>query len=120
MKRHALALWLAAALCAASGPASAAGSVKVSLLPAADKAMVGVPTTIVLAITGAKVSAVNLPSVSGLTLNGSGNNPARHEYNFFVTPTRAGDITIPAFDIKTGDAQVLHVDAIALHALPMK
>jgi hypothetical protein len=118
--RRVLSLGGAAMLVAASSVAFAAGSVKVQLLPAADKAMVGVPTTIVLAITGAKVSAVNLPSVSGLTLNGSGTNPARHEYNFFVTPTRAGDITISAFDIKSDDGQTLHVEAITLHATPMR
>ena len=80
---------------------------------------IDMPTTIVLAITGAKVSTVSLPSVSGLTLNGTGNNPARHEYNFFVTPTKPGDVTIPAFDIKTDDGQALHVDAITLHASSM-
>jgi uncharacterized protein (DUF58 family) len=114
-----LALAVTAALFAASGPAFAAGAVKVSVLPDAAKAVVGTPTTIIIAITGAKVSAVSLPSVNGLTLNGSGNNPQRHEYNFFLTPTRAGDITIPAFDIKTDDDQTLHVDAITLHASPM-
>jgi hypothetical protein len=113
-------LALAALLLAPAGAALAAGAVSVHLIPDADKAVVGVPTTITFAITGAKMSAMSLPSVGGLTLNGSGSNPMRHEFNFFVTPTRAGDIAIPAFDIKTDDGQTLHVAAIALHAAPLQ
>jgi len=119
MTTRVLALALIAAL-AVPGAAFAAGTVKVRLLPDASQAMVGSPTTISIIITGVAVTTVNLPSVSGLTLNGTGTNPNAHEYNFFVSPDRAGDYVIPAFDVKADDGEVLHVPAIALHASPPK
>ena len=103
MKRFALSSLVLVALIAFSGAVFAAGTVKVRLLPDGDKATVGSPTTISIIITGVKVTTVNLPSVSGLTLNGTGTNPNAHEYNFFVSPTHAGDFTIPAFDVKADD-----------------
>jgi hypothetical protein len=121
MRKQPVTLALAvAALLATTQLALAAGTVKVRLLPDGDKATVGSPTTISIIITGAKVTSVNLPSVNGLTLNGTGTNPNAHEYNFFVSPTRAGDFTIPAFDVKADDGEILHVPAIALHASAMQ
>lgn len=102
-----------------ASPAFAAASLTEQFIPDAAHAVVGQPTTITLTVKGAKVSgAVKLPQVAGLTLNGSGTNPSANseDFNFFVTPTRAGDLTIPAFDIRTDDGQTLHVNAIKLHA----
>ena len=81
-------------------------------------ATVGVPVTVVITIKGAKVDKVDLPTVDGLTLNGSGENPygGKLDFTFFLTPSHAGDYTIPAFDVKTVDGQTLHVDAIKFHA----
>lgn len=108
-----------AALAASASLAFAAGSVKVALIPAANAAVVGQPTTITVTVAHAQVSApVALPAVSGLTLNGSGTNPGANseDFNFFVTPMRSGDFTIPAFDIRADDGETLHVEAITLHA----
>ena len=78
----------------------------------------GSPVTIVLHGPVGKPGEFNLPSVSGLTVNGSGANPntSPPEYNFFVTPGHAGDFTIPAFYIHADDGQTFHVAALTLHA----
>jgi hypothetical protein len=57
----------------------------------------------------------SLPKTPGLPVTGSGSDPRHGEYTFFVTPARAGDFTIPAFDIRTDSGQVLHVNALKLH-----
>jgi uncharacterized protein (DUF58 family) len=85
------------------------------------KVSVGETVTIGLMVKNGKVTEqVKLPPVDGLTLNGSGTNPGANSANFyfFVTPTRAGDFIVPAFDIHTADGQTLHVNAITLHAVP--
>ena len=82
------------------------------------KASVGDVLTIVLTVTNGKISqAIRLPDVDGLAVNGSGTNPLAdsEDFTFFVTPTRAGDITIPAFDIRTDDGETLEVNPIILH-----
>jgi hypothetical protein len=82
---------------------------------------VGVPATIELTVTGGKVSGpVALPTVAGLTLNGSGTNPQPRleSFTFFVTSTHAGDFTIPAFDLHTDTGETLHVAPITLYAVP--
>jgi hypothetical protein len=57
----------------------------------------------------------SLPRTPGLVVNGSGSDPHSGNYYFFVTPSRAGDYVIPAFDIHTDSGQVLHVNALRLH-----
>ena len=58
----------------------------------------------------------------GLVLSGSGWQPGLSknviEYNFILTPSRTGDFTVPAFDIRTDDGQTLHVGPIKFHAQP--
>ncbi|MGA3172448.1 MAG: BatD family protein [Chthoniobacteraceae bacterium] len=94
--------------------------VTVTTIPARGNVNVGEVLTLTLTITvkGVNVANINLPNVDGLTLNGTGTNPqADHEdFNFFLTPSRAGDFVIPAFDIKTVDGQTLHVNQIKIHA----
>ena len=86
--------------------------------PDGVKASVGDVLTIVLTVTNGKISQpIQLPSVDGLAVNGSGTNPGTNseELTFFVTPTRGGDITIPAFTIQTDDGETLEVNPIILH-----
>ena len=82
---------------------------------------VEVATTVGLVVTNAKVSQpISWPKVNGLTLSGTGWQPVPGgtSYNFFLTPARVGDFTVPAFDIRTDDGQTLHVGPIKFHAVP--
>ena len=78
---------------------------------------VGVPVTLELHGPTPGPGGITLPSVSGLTVNGSGNNPYQSPpvCTFFVTPAHAGDFTIPAFNIKSADGKDYHVLAFTLH-----
>ena len=75
------------------------------------------PTTIAIAIGGAIVTGqVFLPSVSGLIQHGASGTPGKiATYAFYVTPARAGEITIPGFDIDAS-GQTIHVPRIRLVA----
>jgi hypothetical protein len=77
-----------------------------------------VPVTIVLSGPVGKPGEFNLPSVDGLTVNGSGADPNTNppSLTFFVTPGHAGDFTIPAFSIHSDDGKLYHVQAVTLHA----
>jgi hypothetical protein len=132
-KRGRRELWqgalLALALVFMATPVLAAASVTLSvdegdMRMSSGKAVytmrVDVQTTIKLTVTNGKVSQpIPWPKVDGLVLNGTGQQPGLRggitEYNFFVTPTRAGDFTVPAFDIRTDDGQTLHIDPIKFH-----
>ena len=75
------------------------------------------PTTIAIAIGGAIVAGqVFLPSVPGLIQHGSSGTPGKiATYAFYVTPVRAGDITIPGFDIDAS-GRTIHIRPIRLVA----
>jgi hypothetical protein len=123
---------IALALVFAAAPAFAAASLTVSvdeggMSLSSGKAVyamqVEVQTTVKLTVTNGRVSQpISWPKVDGLVLNGSGQQPGLSknvtEYNFFLTPSRAGDFTVPAFDIRTDDGQTLHVGPIKFHAAP--
>lgn len=76
------------------------------------------PTTIAIAVGGAVITGqVFLPSVPGLVRHGSSGTPGKiSTYAFYVTPTHAGDITIPAFDIVTAGGPPIHIRPIRLRA----
>jgi len=70
---------------------------------------------------------IHLPPVSGLQMVGSSSS-TRISFNngsmsssfseiFSVVPQQAGDFTIPAFDIQTGDGQALHTQPMKLHVV---
>jgi hypothetical protein len=99
--------------CGASGPA-------VDIVPQiVGDVVAGQPVTITLSGPVGKPGEFSLPHVDGLTVNGSGADPNTKppSYNFFVTPARAGDFTIPAFDIHSDDGQTFHVQALKLHVV---
>ena len=77
--------------------------------------------TLQLIVQSGKVSrGIALPHVDGLTLSGTGTQPwsgNATSYNFFITPARTGDFTIPAFDIRTDAGETLHVGAIKFHVI---
>ena len=119
---------LSLVLVVAAAPAFAAASVSVSvgeggMQMSSGKAVYAMQvdgtTTVELVVTNAKVSQpISWPKVDGLTLNGSGSDPHRNAFSFFLTPTRAGDFTVPAFDFRTDDGQTLHVGPIKFHTVP--
>jgi hypothetical protein len=119
---------LALALVFMAAPAFAAGSVTVQvgdggMRMSSGKAVytmwVDVVTTVELVVANAKVSQpIQWPAVDGLTLNGNGFDPHRNAFTFFLTPSRVGDFTVPAFDIRADDGQTLHVGPIKFHAIP--
>jgi len=104
--------FVALGLLLASTVARADNEITPKLLPPAGNT-VGAVITLTLTIRDGSIKGISLPEVSGLTLNGTGTNLP--DYNFFITPTRAGDFTIPAFDIHTGDGKVIHVKAVKFH-----
>lgn len=117
---------------AKAAPANAATSLAVRVDPGggyrtpsagnAITARVDVLINIELTVTNGKVSKpIEFPSVDGIRLSGSGNNPKSGSliFYFFLTPTRTGDFTIRPFDIRTDEGRILHVDAIKFHVIPL-
>jgi uncharacterized protein (DUF58 family) len=106
-------------LLAGAAAALAAGTVSVRFASNSSQVRVGQATTIIITVSNARVSAgVKLPQVPGLVVNGTGVNPGKDvvAYTFIVTPTRAGAITIPTFDIHADNGEVLRVDPITVLA----
>jgi hypothetical protein len=110
--------WFILAFAGVTMAALADDAVTVTMIPEKGDIDVGGVVTLTITIKGPKVANINLPNVDGLTLNGTGTNPQpdHEDFNFFLTPSRAGDFVIPAFDIKTVDGQTLHVNQIKIHA----
>jgi hypothetical protein len=114
-----------------AGTAVAAPSVKVRIEdngygtrgrpPAGNVLQLGETVTIVVEVNDARVGQPPaLPAVNGLTLNGTGADAVmknKVSLNYFVTPTSAGDMVIPAFAIHPGDRQIVTTGPIQLHAL---
>jgi hypothetical protein len=127
MKKRLLALWLAA-LCAAPAlyalPALGAPTLAVAVngRPYTNKPVsvsVGKPLVIEFTLSGATTGQLYLPSVPQLASHGGSGTPGDKlsTFSFFLTPTRPGDITIPAFDIVTSGGK-LPIKPIRLHAEP--
>jgi uncharacterized protein (DUF58 family) len=112
-------LWFAALALLGVTSAGFAASLKVETIPENGSADVGQPVTLTITLTGSRINgAIRLPKINGLTLSGSGMNydTEMEAFHFFLTPTRAGDFTIPGFDIRTQDGEKLHVPDIKIHA----
>jgi hypothetical protein len=62
------------------------------------------------------VSQVGTQSKSSLTFS-NGNISRGTSFIFVLTASKAGDFTIPAFDIPTQEGETLHVKAMKLHVL---
>jgi hypothetical protein len=119
-------LFLAALLIlGGAGRALALGTLSQQIEPA--EASVGDPVTVSIKVENADVANVQLPAVDGLQMAGTSamtgltiDNGAISRSltnNFTLIPTRAGDFTIPAFDISTRDGGTLHVAAMKLHVV---
>ena len=76
-------------------------------------------TNIQLIVKNGKVSQpIQWPKVDGLPVTSSGYDPHSNTFSFGLTPQRAGDFTVPAFDLRTDDGQTLHVGPLKFHATP--
>lgn len=121
MKKLPLALLFAALL---TLPALAAPSFTLSIngKPYADAPVavtVGKVFTVELALSGATTGQLYVPSVPQLASHGGSGMPGDKVsiYDFYLTPLRPGDITIPAFEIVTSGGK-LPIKPIRLHAAP--
>ena len=88
---------------------------------------IGDDVAITFTVKGGNVSNLPFPAVDGLQSLGktsatnitfnNGVFSSSHSESFHVSPTHAGDITVPAFDIHLQDGTVLHTEAMKLHVL---
>jgi hypothetical protein len=119
------AFWLAALLACAIIPCQAAATLTQQIDPA--EANVGDQVTVSITIQNGTVSDLRLPNVDGLQVEGSGSSTnftfqngtisRSMTLNFAVVPSRAGDFTIPGFDIHTEQGELLHIKAMKLHVV---
>jgi len=91
-----------------------------------QEANVGDPVIVTLTVKGGSIGTAQLPAVDGLSVGGSNLQIKSEEDDkggfvttvaliTSLTATRAGDFTIPAFDLHTMEGDVLHVQAMKLH-----
>ncbi len=88
---------------------------------------VGDTVTVTLQVQNSGIGNFRFPQVDGLEVVGNRvetratfNNGSFSSTNvqvFYLQPSRAGDFTIPGFDLHTSDNQVLHVQPMKLHVL---
>ncbi len=86
---------------------------------------VGDPVMVTLTVQGGTIGRIQLPKVDGLeagdpsyqikSIEDNGSFFTTVSFSIAITPTRPGDFTIPAFDLRTQEGDVLHVKAIKLH-----
>jgi len=103
----------------------AAASVTAQIDP--PEANIGDEVTVTITVKDGNNIDIHLPPVDGLLPQGTStetnitfNNGAfssAYSESFHLQPTRAGDFTIPAFDIHLPDGGSLHVQAMKLHVL---
>jgi hypothetical protein len=107
---------LAALLLAGCGGGTPADAIDINIQVVGDISA-GTPVTLQLSGPLGKPGEFELPSVSGLTVNGTGGDPysSPPSYNFFVTPAHTGDFTIPAFNVHADDGKDYHVAEFTLH-----
>ncbi len=88
---------------------------------------VGDQVVVTLTVQGGTVGDVRLPPVDGLQVVGTrsatnitfsnGTLSRSLSLNFALVPSRAGDIVIPAFDVRTQEGELLHVKTMKVHVL---
>jgi hypothetical protein len=107
---------LAALILAGCNAGTPANAIDITMHIVGD-ATAGTPVDLQLSGPLGQPGEFVLPSVSGLTVNGTGGDPysTPPSYNFFVTPAHAGDYTIPAFNIRDDKGVTYHVAAFTLH-----
>jgi hypothetical protein len=123
MRALLLAIQVALLLAASALPSYAASTLKQEIDP--PQVSVGDPVIVTLTLTGGTIGGIQFPPVDGLQAGGTSFQiKSSDENGTFTTsvalsisliPTRAGDFTIPAFDIRTQEGETVHVKAMKLH-----
>lgn len=113
------------ALATAPLPLLAAATLTQQIDP--PEASVGDQVTVTFTVQNGSEATVQLPRVDGLQVAGSSNMTnitfsngtlsSAVSQTFMLIPERPGDYTIPAFDIRTRDGEVLHARPMKLHVL---
>ncbi len=110
---------LALGLFLAAVSAAQATTLQVETAPKDGAVQVGAALTLTITLTGSRISGtIRLPTIDGLTNDGSSMHYDENleTFHFFLTPTRAGDFTIPGFDVKTQSGEKFHVADVKIHA----
>jgi hypothetical protein len=117
--------WLGLLLAGGTLPALAAATLSQAIDP--PEANVGDEVSVTFTVQNGGETSVQLPHVDGLQVAGdssttnitfaNGTLSSAISQTFTLVPQRAGDFTIPAFDIQTRDGQVLHAQAMKLHVV---
>jgi hypothetical protein len=105
---------------------SCLGAATLSQQISASEVSLGDTVDITFTLQNGSGAEIQLPRVNGMTIvgtrtaqnitisNGAYSNSTAE--TFIVAPVITGDYTIPAFDIKLGDGQVLHTQPMKFHA----
>ena len=88
---------------------------------------IGDEATITYTVQGGDVEDFQLPTIDGLTVEGSSSSERfvmngfsvsqSITHTFLVVPNRAGNLAVPAFDLRTGDGHTIRTQAVTLHVL---
>ena len=125
--RHSTAVCLLAfaAMLISAGPCLAAATLTQKIEP--QEVNVGDPIMVTLTVQNGTVSTVQLPPVDGLELDGTNEQIQSMDVNgvlsssmsfiFSLAATRPGNFTIPAFDFRTQEGDLIHVRPMKIHAL---
>jgi hypothetical protein len=108
-----------------AGPLKAAVTVQASIDP--PEVNVGDEVTVAFTIKGGSVADIQLPPVAGLTMQGSSTSSQfvmngftvsqSISQSFSLVPMRAGDFTIPSFQIHADDGTTISTRPLKLHVL---
>ena len=118
-------LFLLGLLFCLAGPLKSAVTVQASIDP--PEVNVGDEVTVTFTIKGGSVADIQLPPVDGLTMQGSSTSSQfvmngftvsqSISQSFSLVPTRAGDFTIPSFQIHAEDGTTISTRPLKLHVL---
>ncbi|HUB66155.1 MAG TPA: BatD family protein [Candidatus Methylacidiphilales bacterium] len=119
------AAWLALWLAAGSVFGFAAPSISQQIDP--PEINLGDSANVTITVQNGNIPEIHLPNVEGLEIAGqstqsgitivNGSMTSSMSVTFAIQPTRAGNFTIPAFDVTTQDGIKLHVQEMKLHVL---
>jgi hypothetical protein len=103
----------------------AAATIRQQISP--GEVVIGDQAIITITVQNGSVDDVNLPPVDGLQIVGTrtassytlsnGSLSRSMSFIFAIEASHSGNFTIPAFDVRSGESELLHVKSIKLHVL---